>query len=38
MWLRNQTIRTLPYMPWKRLIAGGADKAANAIQLKAYID
>jgi hypothetical protein len=29
--LRNQIIRMLPYLPWKGLIAGGAQKAANAI-------
>jgi 2-polyprenyl-6-methoxyphenol hydroxylase-like FAD-dependent oxidoreductase len=36
VWLRNQFIRMLPYMPWKGLIAGGVQKAANAIALKEY--
>ena len=34
--IRNQIIRMLPYMPWKGLIAGGVQKAANAITLKDY--
>jgi 2-polyprenyl-6-methoxyphenol hydroxylase-like FAD-dependent oxidoreductase len=36
VWLRNQAIRMLPYMPRKGLIAGGVQKAANAITLKDY--
>jgi 2-polyprenyl-6-methoxyphenol hydroxylase-like FAD-dependent oxidoreductase len=36
IWLRNQTIRALPYMPWRGLLAGGVQKAANAISLKEY--
>jgi 2-polyprenyl-6-methoxyphenol hydroxylase-like FAD-dependent oxidoreductase len=36
VWLRNQVIRMLPYMPRKGLIAGGVQKAANAIALKDY--
>ncbi|HEY9377937.1 MAG TPA: hypothetical protein VIQ02_12675, partial [Jiangellaceae bacterium] len=36
IWFRNQTIRALPYLPWKGLIAGGVQKAANAITLKDY--
>jgi hypothetical protein len=36
VWLRNQFIRVLPYMPWKGLIAGGVQKAADAITLKEY--
>jgi 2-polyprenyl-6-methoxyphenol hydroxylase-like FAD-dependent oxidoreductase len=36
VWLRNQFIRMLPYMPWKGLVAGGVQKAANAIALKDY--
>jgi hypothetical protein len=36
VWLRNQAIRMLPYMPLKGLIAGGVQKAANAIALKDY--
>jgi 2-polyprenyl-6-methoxyphenol hydroxylase-like FAD-dependent oxidoreductase len=36
IWLRNHTIRMLPYMPWKGLITGGVQKAANAITLKDY--
>jgi 2-polyprenyl-6-methoxyphenol hydroxylase-like FAD-dependent oxidoreductase len=36
MWMRNQFIRMLPYMPWKGLVAGGVQKAANAITLRDY--
>jgi len=36
IWLRNQLIRALPYMPWKGLVAGGVQKAANAITIKDY--
>jgi 2-polyprenyl-6-methoxyphenol hydroxylase-like FAD-dependent oxidoreductase len=36
VWLRNQFIRMLPYMPWKGLFAGGVQKATNAITLKDY--
>jgi 2-polyprenyl-6-methoxyphenol hydroxylase-like FAD-dependent oxidoreductase len=36
VWLRNQLIRMLPYMPWKGMVAGGVQKAANAIALKDY--
>ena len=36
IWLRNQFIRALPYLPWKSMIAGGVQKAANAITLKDY--
>jgi 2-polyprenyl-6-methoxyphenol hydroxylase-like FAD-dependent oxidoreductase len=34
--IRNQVIRMLPYLPWRGLIAGGVQKAANAIMLKDY--
>jgi 2-polyprenyl-6-methoxyphenol hydroxylase-like FAD-dependent oxidoreductase len=37
VWLRNQFIRMLPYMPWKSLIAGGVQKATSAITLKDYV-
>lgn len=37
IWLQNQTIRALPYMPWKNIILGlttkGVRAAANAITL-----
>ena len=36
IWLRNQLIRALPYLPWKGMVAGGVQKAANAITLKDY--
>ena len=36
MWLRNQAIRMLPYMPWKGLVAGGVQRAVNAITLPDY--
>jgi 2-polyprenyl-6-methoxyphenol hydroxylase-like FAD-dependent oxidoreductase len=39
IWLQNQTIRTLPYLPWKHLVLRAATKgvrqAANAITLPA---
>jgi 2-polyprenyl-6-methoxyphenol hydroxylase-like FAD-dependent oxidoreductase len=34
--MRNLFIRALPYMPWRGLIAGGVQRAANAITLKDY--
>ena len=34
--MRNLFIRMLPYMPWRGLVAGGVQKAANAITLKDY--
>ena len=34
--IRNQIIRMLPYLPWRGLITGGAQKAANAITLEDY--
>jgi 2-polyprenyl-6-methoxyphenol hydroxylase-like FAD-dependent oxidoreductase len=34
--MRNQFIRMLPYMPWKGLVAGGVQRAANAITLRDY--
>jgi 2-polyprenyl-6-methoxyphenol hydroxylase-like FAD-dependent oxidoreductase len=36
IWLRNQAIRMLPYMPWRNLVAGGVNKAVNAITLREY--
>ncbi len=36
IWLRNQMFRTLPYMPWKGLVATMAAKTASAIALKDY--
>jgi 2-polyprenyl-6-methoxyphenol hydroxylase-like FAD-dependent oxidoreductase len=36
IWLRNQFIRALPYMPWRGLVAGGVQKAADAVALKDY--
>ena len=36
IWLRNQAIRMLPYMPWRNLVAGGVNKAVNAITLRDY--
>jgi 2-polyprenyl-6-methoxyphenol hydroxylase-like FAD-dependent oxidoreductase len=35
IWLRNQSIRALPHMPWKGLIAKGSDEA-TAVPLKDY--
>jgi 2-polyprenyl-6-methoxyphenol hydroxylase-like FAD-dependent oxidoreductase len=36
IWVRNQLIRALPYLPWRGAVAGGVDKAANAIALQDY--
>ena len=36
VWLRNQLLRMLPYMPWRGLVAGGVQRAANSITLKDY--
>jgi 2-polyprenyl-6-methoxyphenol hydroxylase-like FAD-dependent oxidoreductase len=36
IWVRNQLIRALPYLPWRGLLAGGVHKAANAITLNDY--
>ncbi len=36
IWLRNQSFRALPYMPWKGLIAKMATKTAEAITLPEY--
>jgi hypothetical protein len=34
--MRNQFIRMLTRMPWRGLVAGGVQRAANAITLKDY--
>jgi 2-polyprenyl-6-methoxyphenol hydroxylase-like FAD-dependent oxidoreductase len=34
--VRNQLIRMLPYLPWRGLVAGGVQRAANAITLRDY--
>jgi hypothetical protein len=36
IWMRNQFIRMLTRMPWRGLVAGGVQRAANAITLKDY--
>ena len=36
IWLRNQAIRALPHLPWRGLVGGGVQRAANAIALKDY--
>jgi 2-polyprenyl-6-methoxyphenol hydroxylase-like FAD-dependent oxidoreductase len=36
MRMRNRFIRMLPYLPWRGLVAGGVQKAANAITLRDY--
>jgi 2-polyprenyl-6-methoxyphenol hydroxylase-like FAD-dependent oxidoreductase len=36
IWLRNQFIRALPHMPWRGLVAGGVQKAADAVVLRDY--
>jgi len=36
IWMRNQVMRMLPYLPWRGVIAGGVQKAATAITLKDY--
>jgi 2-polyprenyl-6-methoxyphenol hydroxylase-like FAD-dependent oxidoreductase len=35
LWMRNQSVRVLPYLP-KRLIARGMDRVANTVELKDY--
>jgi 2-polyprenyl-6-methoxyphenol hydroxylase-like FAD-dependent oxidoreductase len=41
IWMRNLSIRTLPYLPWKGLVTRGIlrplQQAANAITLKDYL-
>lgn len=34
--MRNAVLRMLPYLPGKRLMMGGIEKAANAVTLKDY--
>lgn len=36
VWIRNQFMRALPYLPWKGAMVGGIQKAANAVTLKDY--
>ncbi|MCK2217895.1 FAD-dependent monooxygenase [Actinomadura sp. ATCC 31491] len=36
IWVRNQTMRTLPYMPWKNAVKRMTSKAASAIRLPDY--
>nr|WP_042194537.1 FAD-dependent oxidoreductase [Kibdelosporangium sp. MJ126-NF4]CEL21389.1 monooxygenase, FAD-binding [Kibdelosporangium sp. MJ126-NF4]CTQ96044.1 monooxygenase, FAD-binding [Kibdelosporangium sp. MJ126-NF4] len=36
IWLRNQFLRLLPYLPGRKRMLGGIDKSANAITLKTY--
>jgi 2-polyprenyl-6-methoxyphenol hydroxylase-like FAD-dependent oxidoreductase len=36
IWLRNQMFRTLPYMPWKGVVAKMAARTASAITLPNY--
>ena len=36
IWMRNQFIRMLPYLPGRKRILGGIEKSANAITLKTY--
>jgi 2-polyprenyl-6-methoxyphenol hydroxylase-like FAD-dependent oxidoreductase len=35
LWMRNQSIRVLPYLP-RRLVARGMDRVANTVELKDY--
>ncbi|GAA5063425.1 FAD-dependent monooxygenase [Nocardia callitridis] len=35
LWLRNQSVRVLPYLP-KRLVARGMEKVANTVELEDY--
>lgn len=35
LWMRNQSIRVLPYVP-RRLVARGMDRVANTVELKDY--
>jgi 2-polyprenyl-6-methoxyphenol hydroxylase-like FAD-dependent oxidoreductase len=34
--MRNLFIRMLPYLPWRGLVVGGVQKAANAITIEDY--
>lgn len=36
MWLRNLSLRMLPYLPWRGVIAAGMQKVASGIVLKNY--
>jgi hypothetical protein len=36
IWLRNQVMRLLPYLPGRGKMMGGIQKAANAIELRDY--
>jgi 2-polyprenyl-6-methoxyphenol hydroxylase-like FAD-dependent oxidoreductase len=36
IWSRNQFIRLLPYMPWRKFMGAGLQKTANAVTLKDY--
>ncbi len=38
IWLRNQAMRGIPYLPWKGVFTADLRKAANAITLKEYGD
>jgi 2-polyprenyl-6-methoxyphenol hydroxylase-like FAD-dependent oxidoreductase len=38
VWLRNQMLRLLPYLPFKNRMGGEIQKAANGIALKDYSD
>ncbi|MQA79370.1 MAG: hypothetical protein GEV10_12985 [Streptosporangiales bacterium] len=35
LWLRNQSVRMLPYLP-RRLVGRGMDRVANVVELKDY--
>jgi hypothetical protein len=34
--MRNLFLRLLPHLPWKGIVTGGVQKAANAIRLEGY--
>jgi 2-polyprenyl-6-methoxyphenol hydroxylase-like FAD-dependent oxidoreductase len=36
IWLRDRSLRVLPYLPWRGVIAAGLQKTANAVTLKDY--
>jgi 2-polyprenyl-6-methoxyphenol hydroxylase-like FAD-dependent oxidoreductase len=36
LWLRNQSIRMLPFIPFRSKLVGNLDGAASAVRLKTY--
>jgi hypothetical protein len=36
LWLRNQSIRMLPFIPFRSKLVGSLEGAASAVRLKSY--